>query len=319
MIFQNVDTMAAQEEPLPRSKKILRTAGWVAFGLFCLTTFTLMKLPNEPIKSLIDGYISSALAQKGVSYSANEGKISFFLGLSYQMKDITLNFPPPAPPVRIEAIEVSPSLLGLIFGRTSGSVEIENAGGSLDGSFSMKNSNLTASFKSKKLNLGKLGVLPLFANIQGSGVLDGSGAIEGDTNVPSTLNGNIAMALSQVAIDAQSIAGFPIPKINISEIKTDVTLGQGKAILKTMQIGKPGNPSDDLTGTITGDITLGKQWASSTLNLKIKFSLSESLLKSFMLLDAILGAGKQPDGSYAFSLTGPIEAPMPTPIPAGGN
>jgi hypothetical protein len=113
--------------------------------------------------------------------------------------------------------------------------------------------------------------------------------------------------------------GFNIPKIAVSESVADVTFGKGKATLKTVRIGKTGNTAEDLRGTVTGDLLLAKSWDSSTLNLKIRFSLAESILKSFMLLDAILGAGKQPDGSYAFNLTGPLSAPMPIPIPPGGG
>jgi type II secretion system protein N len=300
--------------PLSKKAKALRTTGWVAFGILCMILFTLFKLPDDRIKTIIDGHISAALAQRGISYTATEGKLSLFFGLTYRMRDITLNFPPPAPPVRIEQVKVSPSILSFIMGKKAATIELKNAGGYLHAYFSMKGTKFSTSFKSEKLDLGKIGVLPIAAGIQGSAVLDGKASLDGDMYIPSTLDGDIGVQLARVQIEPQSIMGFNIPKIEISEAVIDANLGHGKIAIKTARIGKAGNTSDDLRGTVNGDVTLNKSWNTSTLNLKTQFSLSESILKSFMLLDALLGVGKQADGSYAFSLTGPATSPMPTPI-----
>jgi type II secretion system protein N len=202
-------------------------------------------------------------------------------------------------------------------GRLGAAISITNGNGSLDGSGSISGSKGSFNFQAKKLDLGKLGVLPMAAGIQGSGILDGKGSISGDLSVPSTLDGTINLNLSKVVIEAQNIMGFSIPNISISEGVIDISLEKSKANIKTFRIGKTGNVTDDLQGTITGDATLGRNWDAGNLNVKTHFSISPNVMKSFTLLDAILGGGKQPDGSFSFMLTGPLRAPMPTPMGAG--
>ena len=319
-----IDTPSSDEEslidaPPPQSQgeKIIKRMGWIGFALICFIFFTLIKLPDDRLKNYIDGTLNSVLAQRGIAISSTDSHMSYLFGISYVMKGVTLMGPPPSPPIHIQKVEISPSLLSLLVGKFGGSLFIQDGEGSLNSSFSMKGSKISASGKLKKFDIGKAGLLTLAADIQASAVLDGNFSISGDFSVPSSLDGSTAIHLSQVIIDPQTIAGFSIPRLSISEGIIDLTFDQGKATIKTFQLGKTGNPADDLKGTLTGDATLAKQWESSTLNLKSRFSLSENVLKAFVILDVILGGGKQPDGSYAFSLIGPIEAPIPMPISAG--
>jgi hypothetical protein len=99
----------------------------------------------------------------------------------------------------------------------------------------------------------------------------------------------------------------------------DVEIDKAKVTIKTFQLGKASNTTDDVHATVSGDLTLGKQWESSNLNAKATFSVSDNVKKAFVLLDALLGSAKQPDGSYAYSLTGPISAINPLPLGGGGG
>lgn len=313
-----------------RAQKLLRGLGWTLFGLFCLILFTVLKLPEIRIKNYLQGMISSTLATQGMTFSAAETDLSMGFGISYEMKDVTLNPPPPQPSVKIEQIKVSPALLSLLLGKAGGSVKIKNGDGDLKAAFSMSGAlgaamgsggprEFSTSYELKDMNLGKLGVLALAAGIQGSVVASGDGSIAGDLNSPQTWNGTTRLNLSRIVIEQQTlnISGMPIsvPRLTISEGQIEVAFNQGKATVRSLKLGKPGNANDDIIATITGDILLGKQWQSSTLNLRTRFNFSQKILKSFVLIDALLGAGKQGDGGYAFNLTGPILAPNPSPIP----
>lgn len=302
-----------------KAKRIMTAVGWTFLGLFCLIFFTLLKLPEDRLKNYIDGSISAVLAPRGISLTSTDSSLSFIFGLSYTMKDVTLNFPPPAAPAHIDRLQVSPSILPLIIGRMGGAFKIKNGDGTLNGSFSMKKTNFSFSFRAKKFDLGKVGALPLAAKIQGSMILDGTGSLSGDMMSPVTLDGGTEIKLSKIVIDPQMVMGFSVPRLNVSEGTIDVAFDKAKAAIKTFRFGKQGNPSDDIQATITGDITLGKTWDASQLNVKTHFSLSPSILKAFSLLDAILGMGKQADESYAFNLNGPLLSPMPTPIGANGG
>ena len=119
-------------------------------------------------------------------------------------------------------------------------------------------------------------------------------------------------------IDPQTIVGFAIPQLAISEGLIDVGFDKAKAVdPQRFTLGKPGATTDDLHGTITGDASLSRTWPASNLNVRADFGVSQNVLHAFVLLDALLGAGKQPDGSYSFKLNGPFNALNPTPIAPG--
>ncbi|MEO5970985.1 MAG: type II secretion system protein GspN [Bdellovibrionia bacterium] len=324
-IENEADLTSEISEPeivLSPAKRIGRLVGWISFGFLCLIFFTLLKLPEDRIKAYIDGNIAAVLAERGISFTATEGRLSFLFGLSYAMKDITLNFPPPSTPVHIDKLEISPSILPLLFSTYSGKMWIGNGKGELSGSFSLKKTQFSLSYKSKKLELQKLGILPYVAGVQVAATVDGSGTFSGDSANLSSLEGEAALTLTQISLEPQSIAGFSVPQLSVSDAIAEIKADKGKAVIKSFRIGKP-SPSksgvvDDIQGAIAGDITLAKQLEASQINLKLHFTFSENIMKSFVLLDALLGAGKQPDGSYSFVLTGPLMSPIPAPVPAGG-
>jgi type II secretion system protein N len=295
----------------------LKGASWFFFGLFCLIFFTVLKLPRGPIKASIHALIADGFATQGVSLTSTEEDLSFFLLPTFQMKKVTLSPPPPAEPAHIDQITLSPLFLPLLLGRWGTEIQIQDGKGNLKASVSNRKSFVSTSYRAENLELGRLGVFPIFLGIQGSSILDGNGSVSMDTQALNQTDGTVNLQFSKISIEPQTIAGFSIPKINLSEAILQAVIEQGKAKITTLRLGKSGGSGavgDDIHATLSGEITLGKTLEASTLNLKTKFSFSENFLKSFMLLDTLLGAGKQPDGSYAFSLTGPAMNPVPQPI-----
>jgi len=312
-----------------RGRKILGIVGWVVFGLACLIFFTLMKLPTERVKAYVDGAISSALADHDMSFSSGEADLSILFGVSYEMKDITIIPPAPARKIHIDRVKISPSILSYLFSlfnTYSGHIVLENEGGSLGGKFSLnKTSDLSLSFEAKKLNIGKLGLITMLQQMQGTAIVSGKGEVEMNSSVASSLSGNVNLQVSGFNLDSQTLAGFNLPKIEISEAVLDASADRGKVSIKNLRLGKPteasrdSNQIDDIQGTITGAIGFsGPAWQNGLLDLKAQFSLSEKILKSFVLLDALLNAGKRPGGGYGFAINGTLSAPIPSPMPAGG-
>jgi type II secretion system protein N len=280
--------------------------------------FTVLKIPEHRHKNFSQGSIAAALSSKGVTFTAAESSISFLFGVTYEMKDVTLNPPPPQPSVRIDRIRVSPSLFSLLVGRIGGTVRLEQGDGSLKGTFAMKSpqsgsGEFSFSFQTKDLNLGRLAVLPIAAGIQGGMVVSGEGSISGDLQQPSTLNGELKLQLSRVVLAQQAVMGFSIPRVAIADGAVEIGFAQSKAAFKTFRLGKPGG-ADDLHANVTGEVVLGNRWDTSNLNVKAKFGLSQAAAKSFGFFLTLLDAGKQADGTYAYSITGPVRSPVPAPI-----
>ena len=304
---------AQPEATKSRASKTISIVGWTALTLACLIFFSIMKLPESKLKALIQGTLSSTLSAQGIQFTSAESDLSISpLGIRYFMKGVSLKKPPEERGLVLETVKVSPSILSMIAGKLGASFAVSQGDGSLTGSFSGKNSDVFLSFNASGLNLGKMGVLPFLAGIQGTLNLEGSGSVSGDFADPKSLNGSIKLNLSKIVFDAQSIQGFAIPKLSISEGTLEFEINQGKVSLTTVKIGKPGS-ADDLIASASGDIQLARVMDSSVLNIKTKFSLSQNITKAFVLIDAILGPAKQAGGGYAYTINGALGAPNAIP------
>jgi type II secretion system protein N len=307
------EPVLAIEVPPSRFRKFISLAAWTATGLTSLIVFTFLKLPEDRVKGLIQGNLSAALASKGVTLTADQTSMGILFGPSYVMKDVTLTFPPPAAPAHIDKIEIAPSFSALLTGKLGARVSIENGDGKIFLLGSVRGTKASVRFEADKMNLGKIGLFYLLSDINGSVTLTGKGAFSTNTDALNETDGELQLDLDKIVIDQQSISGFPIPKLAVSTGRIELDINQGRGTLKTLTIGKKGSLSDDVMATVAGDITLAKTLAASTTNLHANFALSQSLLKSFSLLEAILGNAKQPDGSFSYHLTGPLLAPNATP------
>lgn len=307
---------AAEPPPPTRIRQVLRYAGWSMFFVFWLAFFTLFKLPEDRLKSYIQGSLTAALGSRGITYTSVRSDLSLgIFGLSYQMKDVTLSIPGSETPAKFDSISVSPSLFSLLRGRMAGSFRVDTPGGGrLKGSASVAQTDLDLSVTAKEFDLGQTGLLALLAGIRGSGLIRGDINLDGDPSAPASMSGNLSIELKKITIDAQSLQGFPIPKLQISEGVAELDIKKGKVTVRNLRLGKSDNAGDDIRAQVSGEVTLARQLGSSALNLKVQFKLSDNVKKSLVLLDALLGSGRQADGGYAFQLTGSLESPASSPI-----
>jgi type II secretion system protein N len=183
---------------------------------------------------------------------------------------------------------------------------------------------MNVSFDKADLGEAGAGLLPLLGKVSGKLPLSGSITLSGDPQQLSGWAGAITLDLDSIALPAQKIAGFQAPALSIRGGSIRVQIAGSRAKLENVRLGKVTEAGDDLAGTLSGEVTLGKTWDSSQLSLNAKVRISEAVNKAFFLIDALLGASKTQDGSYSFTLTGPTYAPVmapstaPSAAPAGG-
>ena len=140
--------------------------------------------------------------------------------------------------------------------------------------------------------------------------IDGSLGAE---NIKQT-NGLIKISVRDLAIlEGTVLGGFPmpggLPKLGDADIEIPVENGIAK--LKNQQI-----KSSELHLTADGSITLAKPLNVSKLNLKVRFKLSEEVLKKDPILKALLSnlkKAKGSDGYYTFKIDGPMRKPKAKP------
>jgi len=296
--------------------KVMRKAGWIGFAVFFLVFFTVLKIPEARLKNFIQGTLASELAASGISMTSASSSLSMAFGLKFKMKEVNLMLADSPNPIKLSELSFSPSIFPLLVGKFGGTLVAYQGKSKLWLSFTTSTNPTSPytnlSFEADEIDVGKTGILAALAQIQGSGVIHGSGNIKGDFTKPSSLEGKIDLKLSKVLIDQQAVSGFAIPRLTVSEGFIEGNFAASKLTATKVSLGK--NAEDDLKGTVTGDLSLGQRWDMSSYNLKIKFSLSEKVLQAFAILDAILGSFKQADGSYGLTLTGPFTAPLPGPL-----
>ena len=303
--------------PRTRFQAWFRNSSWIFLGVFCFIFFTVSKLPRDRISDVIQGNISSFLASRGITFSAKKADLSLLFGVVYDLKGVTLNFPAPQPPAQIDEIEISPSILPLLIGEIGAKVRVRNGDGAMNLAGSFRGHRISTTFSARRFNIGNIALLKLLTNVAGSATLTGQGSLSTDLDAMTETNADIRLNLSKIIVDGQSIQGFAIPRLSMSEGKIDFSIDHGRGMLHSLRLGAPGSTSDDIRADITGDILFGKSLNTSTCNLKANFSFSPTLLNSFSLLSALLAAGRQPDGSFSYKLVGPLLSP--NPMPAGGH
>jgi type II secretion system protein N len=321
--MSTTETADAVATPVPsRGIRIAKTIAWVLAFFGFLALFTIAKLPDDRIGGLILGKASETLSSggHGIALTAERTRISLLLLGRIRFEGLTVRTTSGSGSptfVRWEEARLSPSLLDLLLARLGGTLHARGKDGS---SFSLafwstRAGKFSASARFNQAELGSTGVglIPILAGINATLPLNGAVELSGEASKPSTLAGKIQLSLGKSVIPAQRISGFPIPSIRFGDGEIKATVSQGSLRFESLRLGKMDRDTDDIGGTATGDVALAQSMDSSQLNLKAKVRFSESVLKSLFLLDALLGPGKQPDGSYSIQLTGPLFAPQVQP------
>lgn len=300
-----------------KNRSKLKLTAWLLFGLLLTLFFTAGKLPEYKIQSLIQGNINNALAPYGMSLSADEAKLSLLFGIKYKMKKVKLSSGGSEPPTVFDEVTLSPSLTKIALGQLAGKATIKKGTSKIILTFATKKQAFDISFDAENLDLNKLEI-PAVSKYKISGIINGNGALKGDMQMMNTLNGDISLDLKSAVIQEQSLYGFKIPAINISQGQARINFKDGKGRVQKFSLGNKGNPADDISLEVKGLIDMQKQFRDSTMDVTASFTLSEKIKKTLVLADALLSPGKQADGSYAFKLAGQLTGPIyPTPLNAG--
>lgn len=299
-------------EPPSKLKKIFRFVAWSTFAIVCLVFFTALKIPQPKIHNYVMGTLNQQLNPGGIQISAEEGRLRLGLGVSYEMTGVKLTKTLNNKVLKISRVEVSPALLALAQGKLGANFVLEEGPGLVEGAAFIKGEEFEFAMTTPGVNLGRLGVLPFLANIEGTAEIKGDIQLKGSPKSASSMTGTIKLNLSKITLDQQTLMGMNIPRIAVSDGVADLTLGSGKATINSLRLGKTGG-SDDIVITTTGDAKLGRTIDGSEVNLRMKLGLSPTVLKAFVFIDTLLGAAKTGEGTYSLKFVGPIMGAMPMP------
>lgn len=145
------------ESIAPRTKKKSRlktVVAYVSVGLISFFIFLYLSFPFNVVREVFVSRINESMIQSQLPLRLTLGRIGpvFPVGVSLENLEIT-NINVPEAKLKIKSAEVSPSLLSLFTGSLSLSIDIEQAGGSLDVEFTSGISGLTKSLNSRSFRL----------------------------------------------------------------------------------------------------------------------------------------------------------------------
>jgi type II secretion system protein N len=306
------EVMSPGSEPLestPEKKSPAKIVGLSVLFTVLVLLFTVFKLPQARITGLLQGYVQIALDPYGIYLTDRGRELSTLHGFRYTLDHPTLEF---ADQTRVELddLVVTPKLLTLFSGKMGANVTLHQGPASIILDGAGRGDKIDVKLDLDHVDIGKFGLLSYLASLKGSGQITGTAQVAGSLADIPTLAGNIDLKVKNLKLDEQNLMGFQLPPIQVSEGTIKIDISGGKMLIKTFQLGKG---IDDLTLTLSGDVTLNRNLNASALNLKTNFGLSERVKQSLSLLDSILGSAKTADGRYAYKVTGSLGAPFPNP------
>jgi len=264
------------------------------FGI-CLAATSLFIFLLFPFDELTDKVSSEVSKQTGNQvYLQMDGlNISLLTGLRLELDKVLLQAPS-LPPIKINRLEVSPSLFSLLEqfplgtviaeGLLRGTLEARVSAGAKGGS-GQKRQQL--SVQADKVSLEQLSqFLKLQVLLKGQAQMDVKSLT--DFTFVDQPEADINMTVQKFAIPAATIRS-PAGPIDIPDLKIGTVQLKGKLSSGILQIdsAKMGSPEDDLIANISGQIKVRMQLQGgqvvpvlSGYNLSVEMSLKKSVLNS---------------------------------------
>jgi type II secretion system protein N len=297
-----------------RLRRLWRIGATTAFGWLVFFSVFILTLPYGRLKD----YLVVVAEQQGYDVEVKSTGPAFGLGI--RLKDITISSRPSGggKPTRIAVplANVRWSLLGALAGRKTYQVSAKVFGGDLDVETMRGKTESGLHASAKAIDLSGIPWVKASINLPLSGMLD----LRLDEKMPglhaSATVGSLTWTCSACAVgDGKAkliIPGNPLlaeglglPKIRLGNFVGRVSIDKGVGRLQGVQAKSP-----DGELYLEGEIRLNDHFASSWLDLYVRFKLSDALLKSSEKLSTIMqfaaSAGKRPDGFYGFRVSGPL-------------
>jgi type II secretion system protein N len=297
-----------------RLRKYWRLAATAAFGLFVFFLVLVLTLPYGRLKD----YLVVLAEQQG--YDVEVKSQGPALGLGIRLKDVIVATRPAGggKPTRIviPVAKVRWSLLGALSGRKTFQVSANVFGGDVDVESSRSKTESALHVAATAIDLSELPWVKAAINLPLFGKLE----VKLDEKMPglraAATVGSLTWTCSACALgdgkakliirDNPLLAeGLGLPKIRLGDFVGRVAIDKGVGRLQGVQSKSP-----DGELFVEGEIKLNDSLASSSLDLYVRFKLSDALLKSSEKLRTIMeiaaAGGKRPDGLYGFRISGPL-------------
>jgi len=277
----------------------------LCIGLFIF--FLILRFPYQNFRGYLFGQIFNATR---ILIVAEDIYPSFFgwPGVGIRKVDITLPLGDSELDLSSDKVIARVGLGGLFPPVPSFSLNVLDLkkGGDLYLKFSQSGTRVSAYVEAEEVELEQLKFSALPQSIVGK--LNADSDLKIDTADLSKTVGKINLDTEKLKLPMFNMSsyGFVIPSIKIGAITSKIRVQNGVAEFNEFKIG---GKDSDISGSITGDIRLGRDLLSSAANILIRLQFSESLLKNPQaetLVSFLKSFRNEKTGAYAIKCSKPF-------------
>jgi type II secretion system protein N len=273
-----------------------------ALVLFMRTTFPFEELARR---------IEAEVHDQGGELTIDRMRSSGFAGASALGVRLRLAGGPGGelgPEIKFDRVDVRIDLLPLLLRRIGFNYSFEGYGGKGSGHARLAKDSRQGLLEQLTVDATDLDLrlLPLRDSTAG---LDVGGRLQAKVDLssmspPDQATGSAVLSIKGAAITGGKVMGATMPRTSLGDIDVSAALEKGVARLdKTVARG------GDFDADAEGTVRLKPLLSLSQADIRVRFKPSDAWLNAnpmFRGLLSAVGNARQPDGSYAFTLTGPL-------------
>ena len=291
-------------------KKWLARGGYFALANFAFVYFLYLGFPFERV---LPKALAGMEKESGVRIEATTVRAGWFLSLV--ATDVKIYWgarrggEEQQPTLRLDRVQVYPKILALLTGKKGAKIDATLLAGRVRGTIVNAKAGTQVDLTVAGVEIAKISSLSNFG-VNASGTVGGTVSLDVNNEDGTKSTGKIDLKVAGPRIAESNLILFKIP---------ETIFDKGGAAIIEIKDGKAefvdvGLHGDDLDLSVEGEILLKKRLASSQWSAKSVIRASDAWKSKVSGFENIVGAGKQPDGSYRYKLAGVLGG-FPRTIP----
>ena len=273
--------------------------GWTLYTIVSCCFFLLLTFPTD---LLLQRVVRGSTHELPVRFQYTHGEMTWWG--SCQLREVEVTYGT-APAVKIVDLAVRPSLVGLIFGRLWPlSFSAHLYGGTLNGTVTADASGHRLQIAAQRLDLHVLPLPKLNKGGEVQGRLSGEGEVRGNVADLFSLQGQVALTVTEGALRAGSVSGFPLPPLSSAEFQLRATVKNGLINIADFTFR-----ADNAEAQLHGSMSLATPLSMSMLNLQMTAKVPDNAASPLKMLISLLPAAPDASGVRRASISGSLAKP----------
>jgi len=288
-VKENTLPSIVQEEPVSKTWGLF----WVILFITCLSIFTLARLPREKINAAVTSLVNEQLKQVNLSFSSDEGALSFSPGVIYTLQGISISKIFGSESMRFSSLEIDPHWLFTALGKPGFDLIWEEGTGIGTLNLKLRKSEIIALIDAEGISLGSTGILTFVTGLSGNGELTVKTTLNIARNQTLMLSGPLALTLRNFTLDLKSkqnsssagqsgldplaLISSKFSTLRFGEIALQANLDGQNIEISELKFSKASQKDSLLDGTIKGTITMGRDPEDTSFQLQVDLKASDQL------------------------------------------